>query len=248
MPAPSMCMPCLLLPVALIAFARAERVYLTARASSASADAMQCDADMLGHATSITTCSNDGICKDVRLSVGSPLPQGFISSFELDAKGSGKYAITATVGGKKQCIKPQLCGSRPSMYECSGILSWGSKDAWRIIDASTTSGGTKLYNIVSDECTSETLSAWLPNTTNAKGCELAFPNDPAGGACQPNDATGQCDKIIGSPVFDLWEIQGVNGAIADFVTFSGAASAANRNGGAMTLLSLGAVLLVAVLL
>ncbi|CAE8610848.1 unnamed protein product [Polarella glacialis] len=197
--------------------------------------------------SSITTCSNDGICKDVRLSLERPLPQGFSSSFALVAMGSGKYAITATVGGKKQCIKPQLCGSRAAMYECSGILSWGSKDAWRIIDASTTSGGTKLYNIVSDECTSETLSAWLPSTTNAKGCELAFPDDPAGGACQPNDATGQCDKIIGSPVFDLWEIQGVDGSIADFVTFSGAASTANRNGGATALLSLGAVLSVAVL-
>lgn len=182
-------------------------ITLKARAASSSASASQCGSALLGHASSVTTCSRDGICKKVLLSAERPLPHGYSSNFKLKDKGDGLYAITATVDNTEQCIKPQMCGSRPSMYECSGSISFGSKDAWRIIEH-TTDYNTKLYRIVNDACTSTALTLWLPNTNSAAACELAFPSDPAGGACKANNVNGSCIKITGSPLFDLWEIPG----------------------------------------
>ena len=77
------------------------------------------------------------------------------------------------------------------MYECSSWLGFEANAKWKVVEAAT-ANNTQLHQLVNDDCASNVLRVWAP--TGGSGCELAFPGDPAGGACSGDP----CVPIAGS--------------------------------------------------
>jgi len=85
------------------------------------------------------------------------------------------------------------------MYECSSWLGFEANAKWKVVEAAT-ANNTQLYQLVNDDCASNVLRVWAP--TGGSGCVLAFPGDPAGGACSGDP----CVPIAGSVPIDTWQL------------------------------------------